>query len=154
MKRIAVFPGSFDPITRGHENVVRRASHLFDEIIVAIGINTTKQTMFSLEKRKAWVDQTFTDLKNVRTEIYEGLTVDFCKSHQAMFLLRGLRNGGDFEYERTIAHMNKALLNELETVLVFTDPEFASVHSTVIREILKNKGDVSQFVPKQVDVNA
>jgi pantetheine-phosphate adenylyltransferase len=154
MKRISVFPGSFDPITRGHESVVRRASHLFDEIIVAIGHNTTKQAMFPIEQRALWVKSTFADLANVRIEIYEGLTVDFCKKNGATFLLRGLRNGGDFEYERTIAHMNKALWNDLETILVFTDPQFASVHSTVIREIIKNKGDVSQFIPQVVDIHA
>jgi pantetheine-phosphate adenylyltransferase len=153
MKRIAVFPGSFDPITRGHENIVRRSAKLFDEIIVAIGNNTSKQSMFSIDQRKGWVDKTFENIPNVRTEIYEGLTVDFCKKNGATFLLRGLRNGGDFEYERTIAHMNKALWNELETILVFTEPEFASVHSTVIREIIKNKGDVSQFVPQYVSIN-
>jgi pantetheine-phosphate adenylyltransferase len=154
MKRIAVFPGSFDPVTRGHENIVRRASGIFDEIIVAIGINTTKAAMFDLNRRKAWLDATFKDLPHVRTEIFEGLTVDFCKTNGAKYLLRGLRNGGDFEYERTIAHMNKAMWNELETVLVFTDPDFASVHSTVIREIIKNKGEVSQFVPESVNVYA
>lgn len=150
MKKIAVFPGSFDPITRGHENIVRRGAVLFDEVIVAIGINSNKQSMFTLEQRRAWVEKTFADLSNVRVESYEGLTVEFCKNNNAKFLLRGLRNGGDFEYERTIAHMNKALHGELETVLVFTDPEFASVHSTVIREIFKNNGDVSQFVPHQI----
>lgn len=154
MKKIALFPGSFDPITRGHENIVRRGALLFDEVVVAIGHNTTKQSMFPLDKRKAWIEATFADLPNVRVDIYEGLTVDYCKKIGATFLLRGLRNGGDFEYERTIAHMNKALLAPLETVLVFTDPEYASVHSTVIREIYKNKGDVSQFVPKQINLDA
>jgi pantetheine-phosphate adenylyltransferase len=154
MKKIAVFPGSFDPVTRGHENIVRRAAGIFDEIIVAVGINTTKAAMFDLEKRKEWLATTFSDLPHVRIEVYDGLTVEFCRKNEAKYLLRGLRNGGDFEYERTIAHMNKAMWNELETFLVFTDPEFASVHSTVIREIVKNKGDVSQFVPFKVDVYA
>jgi pantetheine-phosphate adenylyltransferase len=152
MKKVALFPGSFDPITRGHENIVRRGALIFDEVVVAIGHNTTKQSMFDLEQRKAWIEATFADLPNVKVDVYEGLTVDYCKKIGARFLLRGLRNGGDFEYERTIAHMNKALLVYLETVLVFTDPEFASVHSTVIREIAKNGGDVSQFVPAPVKI--
>jgi pantetheine-phosphate adenylyltransferase len=147
MKRIAVFPGSFDPITRGHQNVVERASGLFDEIFVAIGYNTTKQTMFSLDQRLHWVKSAFAHLPKVRVEVFDGLTVEYCRTKGARYLLRGLRNGGDFEYERIIAHMNKAMWNELETVLVFTDPQYASIHSTVIREIIKNKGDVSQFVP-------
>ncbi len=154
MKKIAVFPGSFDPVTLGHENIVRRAAGLFDEIIVAIGVNTTKAAMFDLEKRKSWLISTFSDLPNVRIDVYEGLTVDFCRKNEAKYLLRGLRNGGDFEYERTIAHMNKAMWTDLETILVFTDPEFASVHSTIIREIVKNKGDVSQFIPSKVDLYA
>lgn len=152
MKRIAVFPGTFDPITTGHENVVRRAAGLFDQVIVAIGHNTTKQTMFPLEKRKAWAELTFNDLQNVKVEVYEGLTVDFCRKHEATYLLRGLRNSNDFEYERTIAHMNRALNPAIETVLIFTDTQFASVHSTVIREIAKNKGDVSQFIPKNINI--
>lgn len=151
-KKVAVFPGSFDPITRGHEDIVLRAIPLFDEIIVALGVNTSKQTLFSAEQRMKWIEDTFAHLPTVRCIAFEGLTVNFCKEKEANYLLRGLRNGGDFEYERTIAHMNKALWNDLETVLLFTDQKFASLHSTVIRELIKNKGDVSQFVPKAVTI--
>ncbi|MFN9394172.1 MAG: pantetheine-phosphate adenylyltransferase [Flavobacteriales bacterium] len=152
MKRIAVFPGSFDPVTRGHCHVVERACTLFDEVIVALGHNTTKQTMFGLEQRMEWLRASFAHLPAVQVDSYEGLTVDYCRAKGANYVLRGLRNGGDFEYERTIAHMNKALWNELETILIFTDPEFASVHSTIIREIIRNRGDVSPFVPEQISI--
>jgi pantetheine-phosphate adenylyltransferase len=152
MKRVAVFPGSFDPITKGHEEIVRRASSMFDEIIVAIGNNTSKAAMFSAEQRAKWVESAFVDLANVRIESYEGLTVDFCKNHQATFILRGVRSVVDFEYERAIAVMNKSLLNEIETVVLFSDPQWSSISSTIIREIIKNKGDVSQFLPAGVNV--
>lgn len=152
MKRIAVFPGSFDPITKGHEQVVIKAAALFDEIVVAIGHNTTKQSMFTIEQRKAWIDATFSSLPNVRCEVYEGLTVDYCKRNGAQYLLRGLRNGVDFEYEKNIALMNATLAPEVETVLLFTDPRYAAVQSTIVREILKNKGDVSAFVPEAVKI--
>lgn len=152
MKRIAVFPGSFDPITKGHEHIVHKAAALFDEIIVALGHNTTKQSMFTVEQRKAWIDATFAALPNVRCEVYEGLTVDYCKRVGAQYLLRGLRNGVDFEYEKNIALMNATLSPEVETVLLFTDPRYAAVQSTIVREILKNKGDVSAFVPAAVKI--
>jgi pantetheine-phosphate adenylyltransferase len=154
MKKIAVFPGSFDPITIGHEEIVRRALPLFDEIIVAIGQNTSKASLFSLEKRMEWIESTFSDAAQVRVLAYEGLTIDFCRAHSANFILRGVRNGGDYEYERSIAHMNKALSPDIETVLLFSDLNAAAIHSTIIREIIKNKGDVSQFLPKNVNVYA
>lgn len=150
MKRIAVFPGSFDPITKGHEMLVRRAAHLFDEIVVAIGHNTTKQTLFTLEQRKTWIEATFADLPQVSCEVYEGLTVDFCKKKSAGYLLRGLRNTIDFEYEKSIAQMNQSLFPSIETVLLYTDPTCASIQSTIVREIYKNKGDVSSFLPAGV----
>lgn len=152
MKRIAVFPGSFDPITKGHVNVVERSAHLFDEIIIGIGTNTSKQYMYSLEQRMAWCKSSVAHLSNVRVETFHGLTIDYCRSIGAQYLLRGIRNGGDFEYERSIAHMNKSLHPEIETVLMFTDPQFAFVHSTIVREIIRNKGDVSSFLPSEVEV--
>ncbi|MBL7941200.1 MAG: pantetheine-phosphate adenylyltransferase [Flavobacteriales bacterium] len=152
MKRIAVFPGSFDPITRGHQDLVLRASVLFDEIIVAIGHNTTKQTMFSLEQRQAWITATFAGVPNVRTDVYEGLTVDYCRKTGARFILRGLRNGVDFEYEAAIAGMNRGLNHDVETITLFTSPEWACVQSSIIREIIKNKGDVKAFVPPAVEI--
>ena len=154
MKKVAVFPGSFDPVTKGHEEIVRRAAHMFDEIIVAIGINTSKAALFSAEQRMKWVRAAFDDIPNVRVEMYEGLTIDFCRKHQANYILRGVRNVADFEYERAIASMNKSLFHDVETVVLFSDPQWISVSSTIIREIIKNKGDVSQFLPSGVDVYA
>jgi pantetheine-phosphate adenylyltransferase len=150
--RRAVFPGSFDPITRGHENILRRAATLFDEVIVAIGVNQDKQGMFPLEKRIAWCEATFADLPNVRVASFEGLTVDFCQSVQAGWLIRGVRNGGDFEYERTIAQMTKYLDDGVETMILFTDPEFAPISSSVVRDVVHHGGDVARFVPDAVDL--
>ncbi|MDZ4750564.1 MAG: pantetheine-phosphate adenylyltransferase [Flavobacteriales bacterium] len=152
MKRIAVFPGSFDPITLGHSHIVERASSLFDVIVVAIGTNTTKQYLFPLNKRIEWTEKVFKNLSNVRVVTYEGLTVDFCKSLNANYILRGLRNGTDFDFEQSIATMNKTLNPAIETILLNTDPAFAAIHSSIVREIIKNKGDVSSFVPPQINV--
>lgn len=152
MKRIAVFPGSFDPITLGHVNVIERCAELFDEIIIGIGTNTSKSYMFPLNQRVEWCIGAVAHLGNVRVEQYDGLTIDYCKAIGANFLLRGIRNGGDFEYERSIAHMNKSLYPNIETILIFTDPQFAFIHSTIVREILRNKGDVSAFLPKNIHV--
>ncbi len=151
--RKAVFPGSFDPITKGHENIVRRASLLFDHVTIAIGSNSTKKSMFSLDQRRAWLVDVFSDLPNVDVDDYEGLTIDYCKKVGASFLLRGVRNGGDFEYERTIAQMTKYMAPHLETVILFTDPEYAAINSTIVREILRNQGDVSQFIPDRIPVS-
>lgn len=150
--RRAVFPGSFDPITRGHENILRRAATLFDEVIVALGVNQDKQGMFPVEERIAWCEATFADLPNVRVASFEGLTVDFCQSVQAGWLIRGVRNGGDFEYERTIAQMTKYLDDGVETMILFTDPEFAPISSSVVRDVVHHGGDVARFVPDAVDL--
>ena len=150
MIKKAVFPGSFDPITKGHENIVRRAAEVFDHIVVAIGSNSSKNSMFDLEQRRTWLNEVFKDLENVSVDDYSGLTIDFCRKIEARFLLRGVRNGGDFEYERTIAQMTKYMASEIETVILFTDPEYAAINSTVVREILRNNGDVTQFIPDSI----
>ena len=152
MKRIAVFPGSFDPITKGHENVVLRAKDLFDEVIVAVGQNSSKSSMFSLEKRIAWIDHTFREHQNIRTETYKGLTIEYCKQIGAQFLLRGIRNTNDFEYEQSIAQMNRSLNSDVETVLLFTAPDLSAINSTIVRDIVKNNGDVAQFLPEGINV--
>jgi len=144
----AVFPGSFDPITRGHLNILERSIPLFDEIVLAVGVNSAKNSMFSMEKRLRWLELVTAKFSNVKVETFEGLTSDFCTQKEAHWLIRGVRNGGDFEYERTIAQMTKSLNPELETVILFTDPEFAHIHSNVVREILRNGGDASAFIPE------
>tara|TARA_Y100000385_G_C12974161_1_gene585397 strand:- start:34 stop:495 length:462 start_codon:yes stop_codon:yes gene_type:complete len=144
----AVFPGSFDPITRGHLNILERSIPLFDEIVLAVGVNSAKNSMFSMEKRLRWLELVTAKFSNVTVETFEGLTSDFCAQKEAHWLIRGVRNGGDFEYERTIAQMTKSLNSELETVILFTDPEFAHIHSNVVREILRNGGDASAFIPE------
>lgn len=150
MKRIAVFPGSFDPITKGHESVIRRALPLFDKIIVAIGVNSDKQHLFPLEKRLQWIKTTFRDCKAIEVAHYEGLTVDFCKKVNAGFILRGLRTSADFEFERSIGQVNRKINDEVETVFLLSDPEFASLNSSIVREIIRYHGDISDFVPKGV----
>ncbi len=145
--RIAVFPGSFDPITLGHEDVVRRAAPLFDQIIVAIGVNSTKKSRFSNEDRVAMLEAVFADLPSVKVQFFSGLTADFCKEVEAGWLLRGVRNSSDFEYECTIAQMTKKLSPNLETIVLFTKEEYSSISSTVVMEIIANRGDVSAFVP-------
>lgn len=152
MNRIAVFPGSFDPITKGHEELILRGSVLFDQIIVAIGTNTTKNYMFTIEQRLHWIEQTFKSSPNIRVTSYTGLTVDLCKRENAKFLLRGIRNTIDMEYENSIAQMNKTIAPEIETVLLFASSEVAAVNSTTVRELIKNKADVSAFLPEGIQV--
>ncbi len=154
MKRIAVFPGSFDPFTVGHESVVRRALPLFDEIVVAIGYNSQKSGFFPLDKRKAWIEQVFLDEKKVSITTYQGLTVDFCKKLGANFILRGLRTAADFEYECPIAHLNNTMLKQLETVFLLTEQEHSSISSSIVREIFRHGGDVSKFVPEGVELGS
>ena len=147
MKKIAVFPGSFVPFTVGHESIVRRALNVFDEIIIAIGRNTSKSDFFPLEKRMEWIQELFSDHSNVKIMHYEGMTVDFCVSVGAQFLLRGLRTSSDFEYERAIAQLNSDMNPRIESVFLLTRPEHTAINSTIIREILKYGGDARKFLP-------
>ena len=152
MSRIAIFPGSFDPITKGHEDIVRRAIPLFDEIIVAIGINSSKNYMYSLEQRLQWIKATFSDCNSIKVIRYEGLTIDVCKKHQVKFILRGLRNSKDYEYETSIAMMNQAMAMDIETVYLNTQPESAAISSTIVRDIIKNQGNAQPFLASGVQL--
>ena len=151
-KRIAIFPGSFDPITKGHENILRRALPLFDEIIIAIGKNSSKDSYFSLEQREKWIKQVFGNEPKVRTETYTGLTIEFCKKMNANFILRGLRTSADFEFEKSIAQNNKLMATNIETIFILPIPELSAINSTIVRDIVRNGGDASQFVPNGIDL--
>ena len=148
MERIAVFPGSFDPITCGHESVIRRAAPLFDKIIVALGVNSQKQGYFDSKIRLEMIDATFADCPTVCSAQYSGLTVDFCQEVGAQYLLRGLRTSADFEFERSIGQINKQLKTNIETIFMLTQPEHTPLNSSIIRDILKHGGKADQFVPK------
>ncbi len=150
MRKVAVFPGSFDPITLGHISVVKRAASLFDEIIVAIGVNTEKQAMFPVDQRRKWIEAAFIDLTNVRVELYEGLTVDFCKKVKADYILRGLRTAADFEFERGIGQVNKLLASKIETVFLLTEPRFTPISSSIVRDVIRHGGDISAMVPGHI----
>jgi pantetheine-phosphate adenylyltransferase len=151
-KKIAVFPGSFDPITKGHESIIRRALPLFDELVVAIGVNSTKTTYFTLEKRVAWIKKVFKDEPKIKVADYSSLTIDFCRKIKAKYIVRGLRISADFEFERGIAQMNRAMEPGIETIFIITTPELSAINSTIIRDILKNGGDASQFVPAGINL--
>ncbi|MEN8226328.1 MAG: pantetheine-phosphate adenylyltransferase [Bacteroidota bacterium] len=150
MNRIAVFPGSFDPITLGHQSIIERACELFDMIIVAIGENAEKKSYFDIIQRLEWIDKVFAYEEKVSVARYSGLTVDFCRQVNAGFILRGLRTSADFEFERSIGQMNKKMHPEIETVFLLTAPEHTSLNSSIVRDILRHGGDASQFVPEQV----
>lgn len=148
MKR-AVFPGSFDPITLGHCDIINRGTQLFDELIIAIGENLSKNYLFSLEQRKAFIENTFSDNKKIKVFIYSGLTTDFCKKVKANYILRGLRNSSDFEYENSIAQTNKKT-GEIETVFLLSSPEKSFISSSIVREIIKHNGKFEDLVPNSV----
>ena len=148
--RKAIFPGSFDPITTGHIDLVKRALPLFDEIIIAIGINSQKQALFDLEKRKIWIETAFAAEPRVRIDTFEGLTVHYCKKVNAHFIIRGIRNASDFDYEKTISQLNHIVGDNVETVFLISSPEFSHISSTIVREIIKGGGDARPFLPKSV----
>jgi len=150
MQRICLFPGTFDPVTLGHVDIINRAIPLFDKIIVGIGLNTAKAPMFSPEKRLGWIKEIYKDEERVDGAVYEGLTVDFCKKIGAQFILRGIRYVSDFEYEKTIADANRTLDKSIETIFLTGEPKYTSVASTIVRDIIRNNGDVSPFLPDQV----
>ena len=145
--RRALFPGSFDPFTKGHEQIVRKGIALFDEVIVAVGVNTSKVYTFETDKRLKHIETLFENDANVKVVAYNSLTIDLCRELDAKHIIRGVRDSKDFEYERAIAQMNKDLAG-VETILFYTDPEFAAVSSTIIRELYKFKADVSPFISR------
>lgn len=154
MSKIALFPGSFDPITLGHVDIIRRSIPLFDKIIIAIGQNSQKQNLFPTAVRKQWLHEIFTTEKNIEISEYEGLTVEFCKQKQANYILRGLRNSSDFEYEKSIAAINTSMEPEIETIFIITAPAFSHISSTLVRELIKYKGKFSHLVPACVTRDA
>jgi pantetheine-phosphate adenylyltransferase len=150
MQRICLFPGTFDPVTLGHVDIINRALPLFDKIYVGIGINTSKSPMFSAEQRMKWVADIYANEPRVVSVIYEGLTINYCKTIHANFILRGIRYVSDFEYEKTIADANRTLDNKIETVFLTGEPKYTSVASTIVRDIIRNGGDASPFLPDLV----
>ena len=150
MTKTALFAGSFDPITTGHEVIVRRAARLFDEVVVGIGENTRKQALFPLQRRLDWLRRTFADQPNVRIDHYEGLTTDYCRQHGIGFLLRGLRSTTDFLYEENIARINRAITPEVESVFLISDPASCTISSSMLRELLQFGHSIEEFVPQAI----
>ena len=152
MEKIALFPGSFDPFTVGHQSIVERSLPLFDKIIIAVGFNTQKKALLSIENRIRLISDVFKGNPRVEVRQYEGLTIEYCKKVKAQYLLRGLRTAADFEYERAIGQMNKAMNSNIETVFLLTSPEHTFVNSTIVRDILFYGGDAAKFLPKNVNI--
>jgi pantetheine-phosphate adenylyltransferase len=148
--KIAVFPGSFDPVTLGHVDIVRRALPLFDKIYIVAGINNNKTPLFSIEQRMEWLKATFKEEKRVIAAAHEGLTVDFCKQVEAGFILRGLRNNADYGYEKEIAQVNRELYNGIETLFLNCAPQYAHLSSSMIRELIRFRADVSHYLPEVI----
>lgn len=147
--KIALFPGSFDPITIAHVDILKRSIPLFDKVVLGIGLNSSKQNFLSAETREDIVRSVFEDYPNVEIATYEGLTVDFCKQIGATYMIRGIRSVADFEYERAISQINQTMMPNVETIFILSKPEYSAISSTIVRDILRNGGDVSPFLPKE-----
>lgn len=151
MKKIAVFPGSFDPVTIGHIDIINRGLPLFDKLIVGIGINSQKKYLFPLEKRIDWIKKIFEFEPRIEVESYTGLTVGFCEKHGAQYILRGIRSSGDFEFERAVSQTNRVLSRQIETIFILANPSLAAVSSSIVRDVIVNGGDPSAFIPEEIE---
>jgi pantetheine-phosphate adenylyltransferase len=147
--KIALFPGSFDPVTKAHVDILKRSLPLFDKVVIGIGLNSTKAAYLTIEKRKEMLRAVFADEPKVEVQTYEGLTVEFCKKIKSNYMIRGIRTVSDFEYEKAIAQMNHALVPEIESIFIVSKPGYSSISSTIVRDIMRNNGDVRQFIPKE-----
>jgi pantetheine-phosphate adenylyltransferase len=152
MKKIAVFPGSFSPFTLGHKSIVERTLPLFDKLIIAIGINSNKTNNFDSEKNQKWIHSLFANETKIEVLTYEGLTVDFCKKQNSKYIVRGVRDEKDFEFEKKVAQNNKELNSEIETLLIITLPKYSHISSTIVRDIMLNKGDISKLIPHHSEI--
>jgi len=152
MNKISVFPGSFSPFTLGHKAVVDSALTLFDKVIIAVGNNPEKNQYFSIEERLDWINAVYKKNTKIEVKRYEGLTVDFCKKEKANFIIRGLRDSHDFKFEKNIAQMNKKLNAEVETIFIITPAELSHISSSLLRDIIKNGGDINEFIPKEITI--
>lgn len=150
MQRICLFPGTFDPITLGHVDIIHRAVALFDKLVIGIGINSSKQPMFSVEQRTSWIQEIFRNEPRIEVASYEGLTVDFCNKIEAKFILRGIRYVSDFEYEKAIADMNRMLVPDIETIFLTCAPLYSTISSTLVRDVIRNGGNSRMFLPEEV----
>ena len=153
MLKVAVFPGSFSPFSIGHQSVVEKAIPLFDKIIISVGVNSKKNQYFSIQERMQWIGSVYANNEKIEIKRYEGLTIDFCKKEGANFILRGLRDSHDFKFEKNIAQMNNDLDSSIETIFIITPPELSHISSSLIRDIIKNGGDVSKFIPKEINIS-
>ena len=150
--KIGIFPGSFDPITSGHRHIIVKASKLVDFLVVGIGDNSTKKSFYSLEQREEWVKNTFYNYENILVKKYRGLTINFAEEENAEFIFRGLRSSIDYEYEKQIAETNSLMNKKIETIFLLSDTKYRMISSSIVREIVKNNGNISKFVPKEVKI--